>query len=138
MGRTYWFECSKCGYRAKVSGRAERGLNFFVQTIICRDCRELYDAVTRLKVPDEPALRTPFGLPGTKPPVPSALKTPPAFATVLNRLPTSGGRRVKWQTFKIQCPVSLIHRIEAWNDPGKCPKCGVHLEKSFPPFRIWE
>ena len=53
MGRSYWFECPKCGYRAKVSGRADRGLSFFVQTILCRDCRELYDAVTRLRVPDE-------------------------------------------------------------------------------------
>ena len=53
MGRSYWFECPKCGYRAKVSGRADQGLTFFVQTILCCDCRELYDAVTRLKVPDE-------------------------------------------------------------------------------------
>ena len=53
MGRSYWFECVKCGYRAKVSGRADRGLNFFVQTILCRDCRELYDAITRVKIPDE-------------------------------------------------------------------------------------
>ena len=53
MGRSYWFECPKCGYRAKVSGRADRGLSFFVQTILCRDCRELYDAVIRLRVPDE-------------------------------------------------------------------------------------
>jgi hypothetical protein len=30
MGRSYWFECPKCGYRAKVSGRADRGLSFFV------------------------------------------------------------------------------------------------------------
>ena len=34
----------------KSSGRADRGLSFFVQTILCRDCRELYDAVTRLRV----------------------------------------------------------------------------------------
>ena len=53
MGRSYWFECPKCGYRARVSGRADQGLSFVVQTILCCDCRELYDAVTRLKVPDE-------------------------------------------------------------------------------------
>jgi hypothetical protein len=140
MGRTYWFECSKCEYRAKVSGRAERGMNFFVQTIVCRDCRELYDAVTRLKVPDEPALRLrrPFGLPRTRPSAQQVLKNPPNFDAVLNRLPNTGVRRVRWQTFEIQCPVSYIHRVEVWNDPGRCPKCGVHLEKSYPPFRIWE
>ena len=53
MGRSYCFECPTCGYRAKVSGRADRGLTFFVQTILCLDCRQLYDAVTRLRVPDE-------------------------------------------------------------------------------------
>jgi hypothetical protein len=52
MGRSYWFECPKCGYRAKVSGRADRGLTLFVQTILCSDCRQLYDAVTRLRVAD--------------------------------------------------------------------------------------
>ena len=55
MGRSYWFECAKCGYRAKVSGRADRGITFFVHTILCRDCRELYDAVTRLRLADERA-----------------------------------------------------------------------------------
>ena len=24
MGRSYWFECSRCGYRAKASGRLDR------------------------------------------------------------------------------------------------------------------
>src|SRR5215831_14184587 len=57
VGRSYWFECSKCGYRTKVAGRADRGLSFFVQTIVCRDCKELYDAVSRVKVPDESGLR---------------------------------------------------------------------------------
>src|ERR1700674_5874389 len=59
MGRSYWFECPRCGYRAKVSGRADRGFNFSVQSIVCRDCKELYDAVTRARIPDQsPALRT--------------------------------------------------------------------------------
>jgi hypothetical protein len=57
MGRSYWFECSKCGYRAKVSGKPDRGVDFFVQTISCQDCRELYDPVIRLRVPDEARAR---------------------------------------------------------------------------------
>src|SRR5438105_15903009 len=50
MGRSYWFECAKCGYRAKVSGHGDRGLPVFVQTISCRDCKELYDAVVRARI----------------------------------------------------------------------------------------
>ena len=57
MGRSYHFECAKCGYRTIVSGRADRGLNLAVQTIVCRDCRKLFDAVTKLKVPDDSALK---------------------------------------------------------------------------------
>jgi transcription elongation factor Elf1 len=57
MGRSYWFECARCGYRAKVSGRVDRGFNFFVQTIVCRDCKELYDAVTRIKVAATPGVK---------------------------------------------------------------------------------
>ncbi len=49
MGRSYWFECPKCGYRAQVSGRSDRGFTFCVQTVACRDCRELFDAVTAVR-----------------------------------------------------------------------------------------
>ncbi len=140
MGRSYWFECPKCGYRAKVSGRADRGLSFFVQTILCRDCRELYDAVTRLRVPDESPgwgslagwQRT--GLQNSQ----RTLSVPPAFQAALNRLPQTGVRHFKWLPFKIQCPVSAVHRVRNWNDPDRCPKCGIFLEKSALPYRLWD
>jgi hypothetical protein len=140
MGRSYWFECSKCGYRAKVSGRADQGLSFMVQTILCSDCKELYDAVTRLKVPDERS-----GL-GTLSSIWKArfgktlprINTPPAFQAVLNRLPPKGAKRLKWLPFEIRCPVSAVHRVRSWNDPDRCPKCGVHLEKSALPYRLWD
>ena len=140
MGRSYWFECPRCGYRAKISGRPDRGLNFFVQTIMCRDCRELYDAVTRLKVLDGPAAlgrRTEWGRPKSSNlrPTPSV---PPSFQSVLSRLPYLGARPSRWLQFKLQCPVSALHRVQAWNDPGRCPRCGVYLEKNALPFRLWE
>ncbi|MDD1651143.1 MAG: hypothetical protein LUO80_12255 [Methylococcaceae bacterium] len=140
MGRSYWFECPKCGYRTKVSGRADRGLSFFVQTLLCRDCKELYDAVTRLKVPDEPGgLRTLAGLDRVKFMKPSpVIIAPPTFQAVLNRLPPKGVKRYKWLPVKLQCPVSALHRVRSWNDPGPCPKCGVFLEKSALPYRLWD
>ncbi len=140
MGRSYWFECAKCGYRAKVSGRTDRGLGFSVQTILCRDCKELYDAVTRLRVPDErEGWRNVGGLRrlATLKPRPN-LTAPPSFQAVLNRLPPMGMQQFKWLPFKLQCPVSSLHRVRGWNDPDRCPKCGVYLERSALPYRLWD
>src|SRR6267154_1564052 len=97
MGRSYWFECSKCGYRAKVSGGPDRGLHFFVQTISCLDCKQLFDAVTRLRVPDEsgPTLGNSFsGLRRRRQPW-QRTNLPPDFQTVLNRLPFKAVKRLK-------------------------------------------
>lgn len=144
MGRSYWFECLKCGYRAKVAGRADRGHDFFILTILCRDCHQLYDAVTRLRVPAPsitPQLRAPH----------SALRTsnfrlrtstfgfrPPTFDAALNRLPRSEVRRHIWRHFKPQCPINPTHRVEPWSELHPCPKCGLHLEKNPLPYRIWD
>jgi len=139
MGRSYWFECPKCGYRAKVSGREDRGLTFFVQTLLCRDCKELHDAVTRLKVPYAPLGAG--GLGGWRWPKLNPqgnLRAPPLFQSVLGRLPPTGVKRFQWLSFKLQCPVSPIHRVRDWNDPDKCPKCGVYLEKGALPYRLWD
>ena len=140
MGRSYWFECPKCGYRAKVSGRADRGLTFFVQTILCLDCRQLYDAVTRLRVPAESdGLRSFAGWRLARSPASARnISSPPGFQSVLNRLPQTGVKRFRWLPFKIQCPVSALHRVRSWNDPDKCPKCGIYLEKNALPFRLWD
>jgi hypothetical protein len=137
MGRSYLFECPKCGYRARVSGGADRGLAFFVQTILCRDCKRLYDAVTRLATAEEAG----WG-PGRDLPRPAlgrrVASGPPAFESVANRLPVSGGESFRWVEFKIRCPVSANHRVRSWKDPDKCPGCGAFLERSGLPFRIWE
>ncbi len=140
MGRSYWFECPKCSYRAIIAGRADQGLNFSVQTILCRECKALYDAVIRLKVAYEP------GWAGSVGPLQKArprkarpsLSAPPTFQAALNRLPLVGLKRTQWLPFKPQCPVSAIHRVRTWNDPDRCPKCGVSLEKSALPYRLWD
>ena len=134
MGRSYWFECTKCGYRAIVSGRADRGLGVVVQTILCRDCKQLYDAVTRLRVADELGGLHRTRLLKARP----AITAPPTFQAALNRLPLAGVRRTRWLLFRIQCPVSALHRVRGWNDPDQCPKCGVFMEKGGLPFRLWD
>jgi hypothetical protein len=137
MGKTYLFECPKCNYKARVSGGADRGVHFFVQTILCRDCKELYDAVVRLKVPDEQKITASFSRIGFRKPRPGA-DTPPRFESALNRLAVRGVSRFKWTPFKARCPLSPAHRVQPWNEPGKCPKCGYYLEKNALPFRVWE
>jgi hypothetical protein len=140
MGRSYWFECPQCGYRASVSGGADRGMHLWVQTILCRDCRALYDAVTRLRLPAPPdlagqgrGLRPVKSLAG-----PGALKLAPSFQSAVNRLPSAGLKFSRWVPFRIQCPVSAQHRVQTWNDPGRCPRCNLHLEKNALPYRIWD
>jgi hypothetical protein len=137
MGRSYWFECSKCGYRAKVSGKVDRGLNFFVQTIVCRDCKELYDAVTRVKVVAEGAGKPELRSLGSSKPWGSG-RNPPTFQVALNRLTVMGGRHFKWIQYPLQCPVMSFHRVHPWTDPDKCPRCGIYLEKNTLPFRTWD
>src|SRR5512140_3712375 len=89
MGRSYWFECSRCNYRAKVSGKPDRGVDFFVTTILCLDCKELFDAVTRLRWPEPARLRV-AAMSGNLllrprgPYQPHAPQTPPKFEWALN------------------------------------------------------
>jgi hypothetical protein len=138
MGRTYLFECAKCAYRVTVAGGCESGRQLAVQTIQCLDCRELHDAVTAVKLPAPGSnlkhwklKPTPFA------PGPSE-ETPPKFADALNFLALGNSKRCRWMTYKLACPVSSRHRIRIWQQPGKCPKCGVFLEGSGTPFKVWD
>ena len=141
MGRSYLFECGKCGYRAKAAGRPDRGLDFYIQTILCRDCKEIFDAVTRVRMRVEPALHLrerslTTGRPDAT--IFRPAKQPPRFEAVLRRLPQNHANGFKWVSFQPQCPISPAHRVRAWAAPDKCPRCGVYLDQSATPFRIWD
>jgi hypothetical protein len=108
MGRSYIYECQKCGYRAIVSGRSERGVNFAVTTIQCFDCKELRDAVTAVRLseseiqakdnPSRPIkgrmLRENWNL-----------KVPPTADAVFNRLLVRGGGKYRWVRYDPRCSV---------------------------------
>jgi hypothetical protein len=143
MGKSYWFECARCGYRAKVAGRSDRGSDFFVQTIVCQECKELFDAVTRTRVADGAGAAPSQKLLGAfrRPALlnlPRAPKVPPNFQLALNRLRFNPVLHYRWAEFKLQCPVSPAHRVETWSEPGKCPRCGLFLEKNALPYRVWD
>jgi hypothetical protein len=112
-------------------------VDLFVQTVECKDCKQLYDAVTRLRFPQEAMFGLGWHRFGTisraRPP-----KTPPTFQTALNRLPVKGVRRFRWVQFPLQCPASALHRVQSWNAPGKCPRCATILERNGLAYRIWD
>jgi hypothetical protein len=132
VGKTYFFECPLCQYRVKVSGGADSGRHCEIQTVICRDCRELYDVFTRQRRRKDAANVVKF--PGFyRPEIPAVVlgqssinpsKAPPA--------------PLVWQDSKLACPVAPEHIVEPWNDPGRCPRCGNYLEKNGFPYRTWD
>ena len=139
MGRSFLFECPRCNYKAKVSGGPDEGVRFFCQTVSCRDCKKLYDAITRWKVPedaDEPAPTVSCNRSGRL--LRRSAEAVPTFEEAVNQLAVTKAKKLKWVPFKPRCPVSAVHRIQPWSDPGKCPRCGTYLERNALPFRIWE
>lgn len=126
MGKTYHFECPYCHYRARISGGADSGVHCEVQTVVCRDCRELMDVYVRVR------RRADTG---------AAVKFPgffrPEIPPVVLRDGSAAGRLV-WQKFSLACPAGSKHFVETWKDPGRCPRCGSFMEKNGFPTRIWE
>jgi hypothetical protein len=128
VGKTYLFECPHCQYRARVSGGADSGIHCEVQTVVCRDCRELFDCFTRVRRREDAVELIKF----------PAFFRPEIPPVILRE--NSGGkpRRLVWKQFTPACPVGPKHFVEAWNDPGRCPRCGNFLEKNGLPFRQWD
>lgn len=151
MGKLYLFECPKCAYRAKVSGGDESGMTFSSRTITCRDCKSLYEVVTQIRAPlRKPKGKREFSSGFEKLSQLRWLSTlrssatedgpdnPPSFDAALNRLTRVAIKNSRWINLRLRCPVSRFHRVEMWNAPAKCPRCGCYLESSATPYRIWD
>jgi hypothetical protein len=132
VGRTYIFECPLCQYRARVSGSADSGLHCEVQTVVCRDCRELFDVFTRVRrrAGEVEKIKFPAFF---RPEIPPVILNESSFNP--RRSPA---RQFVWNKFAPACPVDPKHFVEKWKDPGRCPRCGNFLEKSGLPFRLWD
>jgi hypothetical protein len=147
MGRTFQFECPQCQYQARVGGGADAGINCVVQTIVCLDCRQLFDVFIRLRSregKEEPApvevkaksgrnlLHARVNIP------PFYLMENPWIAFALGRRSSDPPKERQWAEVKPVCPVAASHRIQFWKTPGRCPRCGNYLEKNGLHFRLWE
>ena len=141
VGRTYHFECPHCRYRASVFGGADDGVNCVIQTILCRDCRELFDVFTRIRkrnsgLKTEAKRQKKLAEPISIPPMMLVQQVYREFQDQPRpRVPPPA---TYWEKMQWACPVSKLHRIEPWNNPGRCPRCGNFLEKNGYPFRLWE
>jgi hypothetical protein len=125
MGKTYLFECGLCHYRVKVSGGSDAGVDCHTQTLLCHDCRELFDVFTRVRRQSSPVGKFQALHP----------EIPPAA------LAGSPARKKSWEAAGLTCPMEhdrIKHRVEAWKDPGRCPRCGSFMEKNGVAFRVWD
>lgn len=142
MGRTFHFECPHCLYRANVSGGADAGLHCSIQTIFCHDCRELFDVFIRLRRRENgdetSAANHRSHLLPMRSSIPPAMLVENPWPEFPSSQPRKPVRKTFWETVKPACPVSKIHRVEFWHDPGRCPRCGNFLEKNGFPFRRWD
>jgi DNA-directed RNA polymerase subunit RPC12/RpoP len=130
MGKSYLFECEKCGYRVIAAGGLSEGNDLKVQTIHCRDCRSLQDCVVALRTNAPPNLWQKFTW--------IREEVRPDLKTALNRLPLSPLQKRHWIEFAPACPVDESHRIEQWKTPGRCPKCKSFIEGRGLPYRVWD
>jgi hypothetical protein len=147
MGRTFHFECAHCQYQARVGGGADSGINCAVQTIVCLDCRRLFDVLTRFRLRHDEDVSPP-AVTKTKSShshLPRQVDIPP-FALVQNpwNIFAQGHRASaalpdrRWVEAALACPVAALHRVKPWSAPGRCPRCGNYLERNGLPYRLWE
>lgn len=129
MGCSYMFECPRCYYRVVVAGGRASGPHCEIQTMMCIDCKALFDFAVRLRVTSEQ-------LPGTAKGTGPRPAQHPDARDVINRLVRL--TRSYWLERQPQCPNGTTHRLEPWSAPGPCPKCGTVLERTLMPYRVWD
>jgi hypothetical protein len=132
VGKTYLFECPQCQYRVNISGGSDSGLHCEIQTIICRDCRELFDVFRRQRRRAGAVELVRF--PGFhRPDVPPVILGASSVNPPPQPLPP-----LVWRDSELLCPLDPKHFIEPWRDPGRCPRCGNFMERNGFPFRSWD
>jgi hypothetical protein len=66
MGTLYDFHCESCGYETQVSGGEDCGMAQATTTILCADCKQLYDVpISHDAMTRNPGREVPTGCPGS-------------------------------------------------------------------------
>jgi hypothetical protein len=149
MGRLFAFECERCGYRARVSGGADRAAVCFIQTVSCARCRELVDVATHVRLPRAKPPRLPKIAAQRRAAAPawdealasvvlpdhvhSSRVLADPFPSMIDRLlPGTSARN--WIALAKRCPADPSHIIQDWNHPGPCPRCGAFMNRMSAPL----
>ena len=152
MTQTFRYDCPRCGYTCKCCGGKASHSTFLTETVICEDCRKIYDVVTSIRLPITPFLMSKLKCEGGRLELseqviaelegtislPSDM-LPCNGRIVLHRtdtapLPRGLGRR--WFTVKKACPEMSLHRLKSWKSPCRCPRCNDWLERCLLPSKI--
>ena len=105
-----------------------------VQTIVCRDCRQLFDVFTRIqRRKPEKELAATNRFRALRPEIPPVVLQNGSFHPLNHPV-----QPLVWEKIKLACPVNPKHSLEVWKDPGRCPRCGNFMEKVGWPFRLWD
>jgi hypothetical protein len=154
MGRAYRYHCERCGYKADVCGADVEASGFQMTTIHCKDCRCLYDVLSRIEL-DRPVAD------GTKDAHPEHhlrlaeskwRELEHKFSLTSGSLPRKKELHFKIKTASpfqnrltqlcyqlvLECPIKITHRVRCWKEPGRCPRCRDYLERAALPFREWD
>jgi hypothetical protein len=103
-----------------------------IQTVVCRDCRQLYDVFTRQRRRADAVDLVRF--PGFhRPEIP-----PSVLGESSVNPPAKPLAPLIWRETKLTCPVNAEHYVEEWRDPGRCPRCGNFMERNGFPYRAWD
>lgn len=154
MGRLYRFDCPRCGFTARAGAGTIQNSGFSTATIVCKDCKEIYDVVSALRLAPSMvnSARKSFGRQRI---VLSAerllqiedkVNLPPSMLPhsrklilqQLNPTPLARFLAQRWFQVKLLCPVNPRHRIQPWKTPARCPNCEDYLDTTLLPYRVWD
>ncbi len=154
MGRAYRYHCDRCGYRADVCGAQVEASGFQMTTVHCKECRCLYDLLSRIEL-DRPIadgtkdahparylnlpenkwreLEHRFGLPSR-----SLLRKKTLKFKIKAASPYQNRLTQVWYQLVLECPSKVKHRVHSWKEPGRCPRCHDYLQRGALPYRGWD
>ncbi len=165
MAQIRQFRCPNCDFRAEASGGEDRGLEIYIQTVVCNECKELLDVpMRRFELPKDKAQVFPD--PQQKPLLSAWVKFKAGEMSRASK-PDSVAAQYPhlahyWKKVNLKCPNNPYHKVQAWfgmhlpleeevekgasygssddtskRASGACPRCSHNMIRSQP-LATWE